>query len=277
MINNLIRSVLRRFFENISVTVWIIVVNVLLFILFSILIALNPSSINYIALKPGDLMQGKIWLLITSMFMHAGFIHLFMNMFSLWFIGRFLEKVIGRKRFFWVYLFSGALAGLIFSFFAIYFGGVLPSVFGDSNTLAVGASGALFGLLGVLVMLTPKAKVYLIAGPLIALIVQSFLEVFSSSWSNTLSIVISIYFFVSLFALISFNKRLLKIALPLEMPFWILPIVAIIPLVAASFFVSLPIGNTAHFGGLIAGLVYGYYLRLKYHKKVMLLNRMIHT
>ena len=47
------------------------------------------------------------------------------------------------------------------------------------------------------------------------------------------------------------------------MPFWFLPIVAIVPLVIIGLFIELPIGNTAHLGGLIAGFAYGYYLKQK--------------
>ena len=73
----------------------------------------------------------------------------------------------------------------------------------------------------------------------------------------------------------SFNPRTRKIAVPVGMPFWLLPIIAIVPLVIIGLFVQLPIGNTAHLGGLLAGLIYGLYLRMKYKKKVEVLNRML--
>jgi membrane associated rhomboid family serine protease len=57
------------------------------------------------------------------------------------------------------------------------------------------------------------------------------------------------------------------------MPLWLLPVVAIIPLVIVGLFFPLPIGNMAHFGGLLAGLGYGFYLRRRYKKKVQLLGR----
>ena len=60
---------------------------------------------------------------------------------------------------------------------------------------------------------------------------------------------------------------------PLAMPFWILPIVAIVPLVVIGLFVNLPIGNTAHFGGLIAGIVYGKYLKNKYKNKTEIISK----
>jgi len=265
-----------NFIRNITITSWIVTANVLLFILFYLLTSINPSFIDNIALKPAELLNGKIWLLVTSIFMHGGIGHLFMNMFSLVFIGKFLERIIGRKRFFWFYIISGVAAGLIYSVLAIAFGGFFPNLFGTINTSAVGASGALFGLLGVLAVLTPKARVYLIAGPLIAIIIQSIIEMFANnSLVSILGFIVSFYFLISLFSLLSFNRKMMKIALPLEMPFWILPVIAIVPLVIASFFVNLPIGNTAHLGGLLTGLAYGWYLRQRYKKKVALLNRMI--
>ena len=59
------------------------------------------------------------------------------------------------------------------------------------------------------------------------------------------------------------------------MPFWLLPLVAIVPLVIIGLFVELPIGNTAHFGGFLAGVVYGFYLRKKYSRKIRMLERYV--
>ena len=53
----------------------------------------------------------------------------------------------------------------------------------------------------------------------------------------------------------------------------VLPIVAIVPLIIVGLFVSLPIGNTAHLGGLIAGLGYGFYLRKKYPRKTRMISQ----
>jgi membrane associated rhomboid family serine protease len=62
---------------------------------------------------------------------------------------------------------------------------------------------------------------------------------------------------------------------PIEMPFWLLPIVAIVPLFVIGYFIALPIGNSAHLGGFLTGLVYGLYLRAKYKNKVKLLNKQL--
>ena len=283
-------SFLKRFFKNLSITNWIILIDIVFFIL--VLIAFsssfnadnsgagnitninNPDFISKnIAFSWNNLVEGRIWTLVTSMFMHANFEHIFFNMFSLFFIGNFIEKLIGRRRFLLFYLIAGVFAAIIFGALSLI---PYPMVFSTSGTAAVGASGAIFGLLGLLAVITPKGRVYLLFGPLIAVILQLTLQNFiSGGIFYLISFLITLYIFASIFTMFSFNPRTRKIALPVGMPFWLLPIIAIVPLVIIGLFVQLPIGNTAHLGGLLAGLIYGLYLRMKYKKKVEVLNRML--
>jgi membrane associated rhomboid family serine protease len=197
-------------------------------------------------------------------------------MFSLFFLGRFAEKLIGRKRFFWLYIISGLIGSIAFVLFA-YFGTYLPfgeNVFGGMQDSAVGASGALFGILGLLAMIIPFHAVYLIVGPLIILVLQIALDsVLTGPVGSVISFALTLLLFITLFAMFSSNPRFRRISLPVKMPLWVAPIAAIVPLVIVSFFVKLPIGNSAHFGGLLVGLAYGLYLRLKYKKKIILLQR----
>lgn len=263
----------RNLLNSISLNTILIAVNVIAFIVFTILISLKFISIDFIAIKPSNILQGKyLWTFITSMFMHANFFHLLVNMFSLFFIGSLIEKIIGRKRYFWFYILSGIFAGLVYSLFAYFLGGSVlgARVFGSPDTLALGASGAIFGLVGLLAILIPKKKVYLIAGPLIAIIFQAIFNVVfpSTAFANVLDIFITIYIIWAIFSMLSFNERTRKIGIPIEMPFWLLPIVAIIPLVIIGLFVELPIGNMAHLGGLMAGLLYGFFLKMRYKNKI---------
>jgi membrane associated rhomboid family serine protease len=82
---------------------------------------------------------GDVWRLVTSGFLHAGLLHLLFNMYLLYILGTMLEPAIGRLRF-----------GLI------YFVSLLCGSFGvlvvSPNSLAVGASGAVFGLMGAAVV-----------------------------------------------------------------------------------------------------------------------------
>jgi len=266
------------FFANLSITGWLIAINIVSFLISLIFVYFNLTS--YIALTPDNVAHGKnIWTLLTHMFSHVMLFHLFANMFSLFFLGTFCERIIGRKRFLLFYLIAGLFAGIFFVLLSIYFGSSVigARIFGNPAISALGASGAIFGILGLLAVIVPKAKVYLIVGQLIAIIAQVILDVIIENQNilNLASILISIYIFVSIFALFSFNSNLRRISLPIEMPFWLLPLVAIVPLVIIGLFVELPIGNTAHFGGFLAGVVYGFYLRKKYSRKIRMLERYV--
>ena len=266
---------------KLSITVSIIIINIILFFILSILSLFYPSIINFIAISPSNILSNSyLWTIVSSIFMHGSFLHLFVNMISLFFLGGLTEKILGRKRYIWFYLIAGIVGGLFFVIFA-YLGSFFARgdfLFGGIEDFAVGASGAIFGLLGILAVLLPRKKVYLIVGPLIVIIAQVLIMAIPnipSSISNIIDIVTGIIIFVMIFSMFSQSKSLRKIALPLSLPFWLSPIIAIIPLLIISLFVKLPIGNMAHFGGLVAGLVYGYYLRIKYKQKVKLINRMI--
>jgi len=145
----------RSLFGFFSINSKLVLINVFLWIVFAILILQNSYFIDYIAIKPANILQGKyIWTFLTSMFMHGNFFHLFANMFSLLFIGSLVEKILGARRYLAFYLISGLVAGLFFVLSALVF-------VGDLETYAVGASGALFGLVGFLMIITPNLPVYL--------------------------------------------------------------------------------------------------------------------
>ncbi len=256
------------FLQNISLTNKLIFFNAIFYV-FSLFVLSSYGEqffLNNIALTPFLILKGEsLWTLLTSMFSHILFFHLFANMFSLFFIGNFLEKIIGRKRLFMVYLFSGLVGGAFF---------VLSGLIFNNNAPGVGASGAIFGLLGVLAVLVPYSKIYLIAGPLILLLLNFAISPFiPSSFLSIFSLIINILIFVMIFAIFSFNPKIRRFAIPLELRMWLLPIVAIVPLVIIGFFVPLPIGNSAHIGGLVVGLIYGFYLIKKFPNKTRKLSR----
>jgi rhomboid protease GluP len=100
------------------------------------LVVQPPQVLQRGALIPALVAQGESWRLLSSMFLHSGAIHLGLNMLSLYFLGSFVEQAFGRGRFLALYLLSGVSGGLAY----LYFGGF--------DEAAVGASGAIFGLLG---------------------------------------------------------------------------------------------------------------------------------
>jgi membrane associated rhomboid family serine protease len=121
-------------------TFWLILACVLVFV---VQILFVPFT-NDVALVSADVLS-RPWTLVTSIFAHAGFNHLFYNMLALFLFGTILESVIGGKKFLAIY-FSAGIIGAI---------ATLPFY-----TASLGASGAIFGILGALVILRPKMIVY---------------------------------------------------------------------------------------------------------------------
>ncbi|MBI5347062.1 MAG: rhomboid family intramembrane serine protease [Candidatus Aenigmarchaeota archaeon] len=93
----------------------------------------------------------KPWMIVTHMFLHASFQHLFYNMFALGLFGFILENIIGSKRFLLIYF----AAGLASAFISLPF-----------YEASLGASGAIFGILGCLAVLRPKMFVWVIGVPM---------------------------------------------------------------------------------------------------------------
>jgi rhomboid protease GluP len=85
-------------------------------------------------------LDGEVWRLLTSCFLHFGLFHLLMNMYALVYIGSLLEPLIGRYRFLMAFLVTGTLASL-------------ASVWWYPVIIAAGASGAIFGMYGIFLAL----------------------------------------------------------------------------------------------------------------------------
>ncbi|MEJ2870275.1 rhomboid family intramembrane serine protease [Actinomycetospora sp. OC33-EN08] len=98
------------------------------------------------ALVPLQVAGGDWWRLVTSGFLHIGPLHLLFNMVALWFIGRDIELALGRLRF--SLLYGCSLLG----------GSAAVMVFGSPLTPTAGASGAIFGLMGALVVLLRRMQ-----------------------------------------------------------------------------------------------------------------------
>jgi len=217
----------KNFFERWSMTTLLIVFTSILSLISFIILAIKPDWIDYLALMPLNILQGKsLWTLITHIFVHGGLAHLLINMFALFSIGNLCEKIVGRKRFLWFYILSGIFAGITAVILSGFFGtGIGERLFGNPDTFMVGASGAIFAIAGLFVILLPKIRFGII--------------------------------FIPIFSLPAYIMIPLVLVLT-----WI-----------ATYAAGLPIGNTAHLGGFLAGIIYGLYLRRKYKKKVLLLQR----
>ncbi|MBP9706236.1 MAG: rhomboid family intramembrane serine protease [Oligoflexales bacterium] len=95
----------------------------------------NPKAlISLGAQDPVKLVQGEYWRFLTPMLLHGGLIHFLFNAYAISYVGRDLEPVLGSKYFLLIFVLSG------------FAGSISSAVF--STVLSVGASGAIFGLLG---------------------------------------------------------------------------------------------------------------------------------
>lgn len=121
-----------------------------------------PNLTSYLVVDDDFLV--KPWTVLTSVFAHASFNHLFVNMLVLLFFGTSVERLIGTKRFTYLFLAAGAVAGVAqIVITQVIFGGATPTL---------GASGAIQGVMGTLVVLAPRLTVlvfFVIPAPLWAL------------------------------------------------------------------------------------------------------------
>lgn len=187
---------------RLPVTFGLIAINVAVYVLLSVFGASSGASITgqprdvliLGALVPALVAEGEAWRLLTSMFLHSGLLHLAMNMISLYFLGAFAEVTFGRSRFLALYFISGLAGGLAYLYI------------GTFNAPAVGASGAIFGLLGGVFGYAIRRGTFSLQNPVI-------------------------------------SQLLFLTAINLALGF------------------SIPnVSNTAHIGGLVGGLVYGFLL-----------------
>jgi membrane associated rhomboid family serine protease len=133
----------------------IILIICTLIFLFQSFGGINSFLIGYFGFKPVSLIDSSgivtfnpFLTILTSMFMHGGWLHFLGNMLYLWIFADNVEDVLGHKRFIIFYLFSGVCASLSQFIFDI-----------NSPIPMIGASGAIAGVLGAYFYLFPKAKV----------------------------------------------------------------------------------------------------------------------
>jgi membrane associated rhomboid family serine protease len=110
---------------------------------------------------------GEVWRIVSGAFLHAGPFHLLMNMFALYILGTLIEPAIGTARFLGIY-FAALLAGS--------FGALLLS---QDNEITVGASGAIFGLMGAAFVIARQRGVEQVASQIGLFVVLNLVFTFS--------------------------------------------------------------------------------------------------
>ncbi|MEP6637000.1 MAG: rhomboid family intramembrane serine protease [Acidobacteriota bacterium] len=154
------RAVLNRPYKF---TITLLVANIFLFLLmwqssglsFSVLNSFPPQVLLVYGAKLNALIQaGQWWRFVTPMFIHVNLIHLLVNMYSLWIIGPYVEKLYGSAKFVSIWVLTG-IAGVLASYLTVVgpdtpLGSFGHFLFKQHDDPSAGASGALFGLVGVL-------------------------------------------------------------------------------------------------------------------------------
>jgi len=130
------------FIKKFPVSNAIVIANVMIFLL-----TFYNIPLENLAFRPSYLYTPKIYTIFTSMFLHGDFYHIFFNMLGLIFIGFPLEQEIGAKKFAIIYFSSGFFAALIFS------------LINGGNSYLIGASGAIFGILGAFAAAFPFKRI----------------------------------------------------------------------------------------------------------------------
>jgi membrane associated rhomboid family serine protease len=174
------------------IAAWLlIVVNLLLFLA----TVINQNLILNLGLQQASFLD-RPWTLLTCMFIHQNIWHIFANMITLYFFGSYLNRLLGTTKLLIVYFAGGILGGILYL--------LLPP---SPYSIAIGASGAIFALGGVLAVMRPKLRV-------------------------------------------------IVFPIPVPLPLWI----AIIGIFVVFSFIP-HVAWQAHLGGLVLGLVAGYFFR----------------
>lgn len=177
---------------NLNAIWFLIIVNVLIFIV----TLARPDVIFFLGLQPANFLH-QPWTMLTNLFVHGSFTHILFNMISLYFLGSFLVRLVGERKFLITYFLGGIAGNILFILLA------------SPLSIGIGASGAIFALGGVLARMTPRLPVFVFP-------------------------------------------------IPIPIPLWI----AIIVFLLISFFIR-GIAWQAHLGGLLLGLIAGYFFKKK--------------
>ncbi|MCA0384756.1 MAG: rhomboid family intramembrane serine protease [Firmicutes bacterium] len=122
-------------FKQLTLTELLIGINVLMFLLTQVIDVISGNGLLVLGAKVNALIGlGEYWRLLGAMFLHADLMHLIFNMMALYLLGRDIERFFGKKKFLFIYFVSG-LVGSAASYLLV-------------DGFSVGASGAIFGLMG---------------------------------------------------------------------------------------------------------------------------------
>ncbi|MBP1889461.1 rhomboid protease GluP [Clostridium moniliforme] len=171
---------IKNIIKESPVTSTLIIINIIIFIITAIMsrsiMDINTMVLIECGAKVNYLInKGQIWRLLTCAFLHGGLIHIALNMYSLFIVGTVVEKIYGWKKYLGIYFLSSITSSLL---------GYLLG----PEMISIGASGAIFGVLGAFLWFAIKEKENLqkgVLGNIIAVIVLNlFIGLTSSNIDN---------------------------------------------------------------------------------------------
>ncbi len=235
-------------------TVFLITVNVLItaYILLSFLMGMNYDVFAMYGTTPLLIWRqegGNGITAVTHMFLHGGLMHLLGNMFALWVFGRRVEDLTGPWRFLAFYLVCGMSANIVNSI-----------IYANSDIPAIGASGALYGVMAAYLVLFPKGRIRVF-------FFFWFLPIFNIGILNI------IWFGVSLLAIglhntlsdKSFFRSILSLYFPTPRAYLVILYFVLLEIPRALsvlvYEIDSGIGHWAHLGGFIGGAFIFLFLR----------------
>ncbi len=139
-----------------QVVTWLIIANCAMHLLKVVLVAVDSTDfLVELVLSPMGMASGRVWQLLTYMWLHGDVWHLLFNMFGLHFLGRPVEERLGTARFLWLYLMGGFVGGVMWWLVNLRSGGFV-----------LGASGGVLAVVMAFAVLYPRAPLVLFPIPI---------------------------------------------------------------------------------------------------------------
>jgi rhomboid protease GluP len=149
------KMLMQKFNVYFKVANVLIFVNIIFFVIANYVAYANDIEYNRALLFMGAefmpaIVQGELWRIITHAFLHGNIIHLLVNIWALWNIGHVVETFYGRRKLILVYIYT-AITGSMFSLGYQMIQILSVGNANDGFSISIGASGALFGLVGLII------------------------------------------------------------------------------------------------------------------------------
>lgn len=188
---------------NISVTLWLIAICVVVFILQQFI-----NITDALSFTPGTALY-QPWTFVTAIFLHASVTHILFNMIALFFFGIYLERKISKRNYLLIFFLAGIIGNIEFMITAT-----------DPTISGLGASGAIYGIMGTLAVLEPTSVVFVSGIPM------------------PMFVAVIVWFLLNFFGLLGPG-----------------------------------IGYGAHIGGLVVGIIAGFYFRRQLNKNAFIFKQ----